>query len=73
MTAAVVVLDDDNDASVAFGCGEGGIGSWKDGDCGLVSMGLDRGDKVVSLLLGSEAPRGGILTSLASFFEIGVL
>lgn len=39
---------------------------------GLMVKGLDNGEGFASLLLASEEPRGGILTSLASFFKTGV-
>lgn len=39
---------------------------------GLMAMGFDSGDGFVSLLLASDDPRAGILTTFASFLDIGV-
>lgn len=39
---------------------------------GLMAIGLDSGEGVVSLLLASDDPRAGILTTFASFLAMGV-
>ena len=60
------------------GAGEGSIGFESTKEfldlvfSGLMVIGLDNGEGFASLLLASEEPRGGMLTSLASFFKTGV-
>lgn len=66
----------------AFTCGDGsrkGPEGFEEEDeslevgfSGLIAKGLDSGEGVASLLFTSEDPRGGIVTSLASFLEIGI-
>lgn len=38
----------------------------------LMARGFDSGEGLASLLFASEEPRGGMLTSLASFLAMGV-